>query len=119
MNRDDFIEKARALVPVLRERAAKTEAERRISDATHKDFLDAHLYRMFQPARFGGYEMDLALMVDVAMEIGRGCGSSCWGLTNIAAQGWIQGMHLPEVQEEIWGDNHAALIASASRMSGA
>ena len=113
MNRDDFIEKARALVPVLRERAAKTEAERRISDATHKDFLDAHLYRMFQPARFGGYEMDLALMVDVAMEIGRGCGSSCWGLTNIAAQGWIQGMHLPEVQEEIWGDNHAALIASA------
>jgi hypothetical protein len=41
VNRDDFIEKARALVPVLRERAAKTEAERRISDATHKDFLDS------------------------------------------------------------------------------
>lgn len=113
MDREDFIERARALVPALKERAASTEAERRMADATHQDFLDAHLYRMFQPKPYGGYEMDLALMVDVAMEIGRGCGSSCWNLTNIAVQGWIQGMHLPEVQEEVWGDNEDALIASA------
>ena len=113
MDREDFIERARALVPGLRERAADAEAARRMPDATHQEFLDAHLYRLFQPKRHGGYEMDLALMVDVAMEIGRGCGSSCWNLTNIAVQGWIHGMHLPEVQDEVWGDNPAALIASA------
>ena len=74
---------------------------------------------MFQPKKFGGYEMDLALMVDVAAETGRGCGSSTWNLTNIAVQGWIQGMHVPEVQEEIWGDNPDALIASAFPGKGA
>jgi 3-hydroxy-9,10-secoandrosta-1,3,5(10)-triene-9,17-dione monooxygenase len=113
MDREDLIEAARALVPALRERAEDTEAARRIPDTTHAAFVDAGLYRMFQPERFGGGEMDLALMVDVAMEIGRGCGSSAWNLTNIAVQGWIGGMHYPETQEELWADNPAALIASS------
>ena len=119
MNRDDFIARAQELVPALRERAATTEAERRVPDATHQAFLDAGFYRMFQPKPYGGYEMDLALMVDVAAETGRGCGSSTWNLTNIAVQGWIQGMHVPKVQEEIWGDNPDALIASAFPGKGA
>ncbi len=113
VTREDFIERARAMVPAMRERASRTEAERRIPEETHREFVEAGLYRMFQPKRFGGHEMDLALMVDVAAELGRGCGSSTWNLTNIAVQSWIQGMHKPEVQEEIWGDNPGALIASA------
>ncbi len=113
LTRDDFIERAKALVPALRERAGKAEEERRMPAETHQDCLDAELHRLFQPKKFGGYEMDLGLMVDVAAELGRGCGSSTWNLTNIAVQGWIQGMHLPEVQEEIWGDNPKALIASS------
>ena len=113
MQREDFIERARELVPALRERAAQAEAERRIPDETHREFVDSGLYRMFQPERFGGFEMDLALMVDVAFELGRGCGSSTWNLTNIAVQAWINGMHYPETQEELWGDNQAALIASS------
>ncbi len=113
VTREEFVDRASALVPALRERAATAEQDRRMSKETHKDFLAADLYRIFQPKRFGGYEMDLGLMVDVACEVGRGCGSSAWNLTNIAVQGWIQGMHLPEVQEEVWADNPKALIASS------
>lgn len=113
VTREEFVERASALVPALRARAATAEQDRRMSEETHEDFLAADLYRIFQPKRFGGYEMDLGLMVDVAAEVGRGCGSSAWNLTNIAVQGWIQGMHLPEVQEEIWADNPKALIASS------
>ena len=113
MHREDFIERARGLVPALRDRATQTEAERRVPDETHQDYLNAELYRMFQPERFGGHEMDLALMVDVGAEVGRGCGSSAWNLTNIAVQSWIGGMHNPETQEELWGDNPNALIASS------
>ena len=113
MHREDFIERARGLVPALRDRATQTEADRRVPDETHQDYLNAELYRMFQPERFGGHEMDLALMVDVGAEVGRGCGSSAWNLTNIAVQGLIGGMHNPETQEELWGDNPNALIASS------
>lgn len=113
MHREDFIQRAHDLVPALRDRAAQAEADRRLPDETYRDFMDAELYRMFQPERFGGYEMDLGLMLDVAVEIGRGCGSSVWNLTNLAVQNWIIGMHYPETQEEVWGDNPTALIASS------
>jgi 3-hydroxy-9,10-secoandrosta-1,3,5(10)-triene-9,17-dione monooxygenase len=113
MHRDDFIQRAKDLVPALRQRAAQTEADRRVPAETHQNFLDAQLYRMFQPERYGGHEMDLALMVDVAAEIGRGCGSSVWNLCNLAVQSWIAGMHYPETQEELWADNPNALIASS------
>lgn len=113
ITREDLIDRARSLVPALRERAASAEKDRRMPIETHQDLLDADLYRMFQPKRFGGHEMDLGLMVDVAAELGRGCGSSTWNLTNLAVQGWIQGMHQPDVQEEVWGDNSKALIASS------
>ena len=64
INREDLIERARQLVPALRERGEATEANRRIPDETHQALLDAGLYRMFQPKRYGGFEMDYALMVD-------------------------------------------------------
>lgn len=113
MKREDLIEQACGLIPILRERAEKTEADRRISDETHQAFLDAGFYRMFQPKRLGGLEMDLSMMVEITGEIGRGCGSSAWNLSNLAVQNWVAGMHHPETQEELWGDNPAALIASS------
>ena len=111
--REAFIESARELVPALRDRAEAAEANRRLPDETHQDFVDAGFYRLFQPGRYGGYELDFGLMIDVAAEIGRGCGSSCWIFTNLASQSWINGMHDPRAQEDLWGENDGALIASA------
>ena len=50
---------------------------------------------------------------------GRGCGSSTWLFSNIASHSWIAGMHYPETQEELWGDNPEALIASSFPAPGA
>ena len=52
-------------------------------------------------------------MVDMCAELGRGCGSSTWLFSNIASHSWIAGMHYPETQDELWGDNPEALIASS------
>jgi 3-hydroxy-9,10-secoandrosta-1,3,5(10)-triene-9,17-dione monooxygenase len=113
LTREDFVERARALVPQLREHAAAAEAARAISPATHRAMAEAGLYRLFQPKRFGGYEMDIGLMIDVAAELGRGCGSSAWIFTNLAAQSWVNGMKDRRAQEECWGDNPEALACSA------
>ncbi len=108
-----MIEHAQAMVPVLRERAYRAERDRRMPDETHREFVEAGFYRQFQPTRYGGHEMDLALMVDMCAELGRGCGSSTWLFSNIASHSWIAGMHYPETQDELWGDNPEALIASS------
>jgi 3-hydroxy-9,10-secoandrosta-1,3,5(10)-triene-9,17-dione monooxygenase len=111
--RRQLIERARELVPVLRERAAAAETNRAVPAETHAEFQDAGFYRIFQPEAFGGLEMDVGLLVDLAAELGRGCGSSAWIFTNIAVHGLINGMKDPKVQQELWGDDPRTVIASA------
>ncbi len=117
--REEFIRRAREIAPALRERAAAAEAERRISDETHRAFVDAGFYRILQPRRHGGHETDLGLMVDIAAELGRGCGSSCWIFTNVAMQALVNGMKDPRAQQEVWGDDTNALTASANKSAEA
>ena len=74
------------MVPVLRERAFKAERDRLIPVDTHRAFQEAGFYKLFQPARYGGYEMPIGMMVEVASELGRGCGASTWIFTNLAVQ---------------------------------
>ena len=116
--REQILERARTMVPVLRERAFKAERDRLIPVDTHRAFQEAGFYKLFQPARYGGYEMPIGMMVEVASELGRGCGSSTWIFTNLAVQNWIIGMHHPQAQEDVWGMNRDALAASSFPTQG-
>lgn len=117
-SREEVLERAQALVPLLRDRALKAEKDRGIFPETHQAFEKAEFYKLFQPARYGGFEMPIRMLVEVAGEIGRGCGSSAWIFTNLATQNWIIGMHRPEAQEEVWGANPRALCASSFPTQG-
>jgi 3-hydroxy-9,10-secoandrosta-1,3,5(10)-triene-9,17-dione monooxygenase len=108
-----LVETARGLAPALRERSARAEADRRMPDETHRAFMEAGLYRIFQPIRFGGLELDYPAIVDVAAELGRGCGSSAWIFTNLTQPGIINGMKDPRAQDELWADNPETLCATA------
>lgn len=110
---DELRERAEALVPVLRERAAKTEALRRIPDETIADLHRSGLFRMMQPARVGGSELPYNAIVEIAGIIGRGCGSTAWVLNNLASHAWMIGYWPKEAQDEIWGPSPDALIGSA------
>jgi len=110
----DLVERAEALVPRLRERAATAEALRRLPDETAQEFQEAGLFKVFQPARYGGFELDYGrTQVELCHVLGQGCGSSAWVQCVLACHAWAAGMFAPEVQEAIWGDNQDALIASS------
>ena len=111
-NREELIERAKELVPTLRERAAKAEELRRLPDETVRDFHDTGLFRMLQPARFGGAEMDYGILIDIDAQIGRACGSSAWVLANLASHHWMLAMWPEQAQHEVWGQSPDALIAS-------
>ena len=44
-----MLERARAMIPVLRQRANDCEALRRVPDETVRDFLEAGFFRIIQP----------------------------------------------------------------------
>ena len=75
---EQLVQRARDMTPVLRERQEECESIGRLPDRSSQDFVDAGFYRILQPRRFGGYELDLPTFSRVAIEIARGCSSSGW-----------------------------------------
>src|ERR1700693_690035 len=109
----ELLARAEALVPVLRERAARAEELRRIPDETIEDLHRTGLSRILQPKRVGGSELPFRSIVELVSVIGRGCGSTAWVLANLAAHHWLLGMWAPQAQDEIWGQSPDNLIGSA------
>ena len=106
-------EKAEALLPRLRERAARCEELRRLPDETLRDFHDAKLFRIHQPKRVGGAELEFAAVVTYGALFARACASTAWNWVNFAAHHMMLGMFPPQAQDEIWGASRDALIASS------
>ncbi|MCP1750366.1 3-hydroxy-9,10-secoandrosta-1,3,5(10)-triene-9,17-dione monooxygenase [Bradyrhizobium elkanii] len=108
-----MVARAKALVPALRERASRTEELRRLPPETERDLLDSGLFRILQPKRVGGSELDYVALVDCADALGQGDASVSWNFANLASHHWMLGMFAPEAQSAVWGEDPDALIASS------
>ena len=108
-----MIAKARSLVPQLRERAARTEELRHLPPETERDLHDAGLFRMLQPKRIGGAELDYVALIDCAELLGRADASVAWNLANLASHHWMLGMFEQRAQDLVWGGDPDVLIASS------
>src|SRR5881275_1713912 len=71
----ELLQRAEALVPVLRERAGKAEELRRLPDETIEDLHRSGLFRILQPRRVGGSELPFRSIVELGSVISRGDGS--------------------------------------------
>lgn len=108
-----MIAQAGALVPRLRERAARTEELRRLPPETERDLHEAGLFRILQPKRVGGAELDYVALIDCAERLGQADASVAWNLANLASHHWMLGMFAVEAQDLVWGRDPDALIASS------
>jgi len=105
--------KAEALLPVLKERAARCEELRRLPEETLRDFHDTGLFRFQQPRRVGGSELEFVAIVHFGALLARACASSAWNFINFAAHHHMLGMFPPKAQDEIWNASPDSLIASS------
>jgi len=105
--------RAEALLPTLRERAARCEELRRLPDETLRDFHAAQLFRIHQPKRVGGAELEFAAVVTFGALLARACASSAWNWVNFTAHHMMLGMFPPKAQDEVWNASRDALIASS------
>jgi 3-hydroxy-9,10-secoandrosta-1,3,5(10)-triene-9,17-dione monooxygenase len=105
--------RAESLLPALKERAARCEELRRLPDETLRDFHDAQLFRIHQPKRVGGAELEFAAVVTFGALFSRVCASTAWNWVNFAAHHMMLGMFPRKAQDEIWGQSRDALIASS------
>jgi 3-hydroxy-9,10-secoandrosta-1,3,5(10)-triene-9,17-dione monooxygenase len=108
-----MVARAKALIPSLLDRATRTEDLRRLPPETERDLHDAGLFRVVQPKRVGGSELDYVALVDCADMLGRGDASVAWNFANLASHHWMLAMFDPRAQDEVWGRDPDALIASS------
>ena len=108
----EAIERARALVPVLRSRAAAAEAARTVPAETLADLHASGLLRALQPKRWGGMEFDFIAYVDIPLELARGCASTGWNMGNLLIHHWLLALYDERAQAEVWGTDPQAMIAS-------
>lgn len=118
LTHDEAVERARALAPALRERAAQTEASRQLPDDSLRDLLDAGLFRLLQPARFGGAELDMHTFLELGTELGRGDASTAWVWTVLEGHYWFMGLFPEQAQRDVWGERPETFIATAVAPAG-
>ncbi len=108
-----MVSRARALIPRLRDRASKTEQLRRLPPETERDLHESGLFRIVQPKRVGGSELDYVALVDCADAIGQADASAAWNFANLASHHWMLAMFDKRAQDIVWGKDPNALIASS------
>jgi alkylation response protein AidB-like acyl-CoA dehydrogenase len=91
----ELVARARALQPLLREHAAKTDADRRVATECMDALGEAGLFKVCVPKRYGGYETTLRTMLDVSAAVAEGDGSAGWvlALTNVCH--WLTALFPP------------------------
>jgi 3-hydroxy-9,10-secoandrosta-1,3,5(10)-triene-9,17-dione monooxygenase len=115
---NDLVYRARELVPVLAARAAEADALRRVPDQTIADFQEAGFFRMLQPERWGGLEVDPGTFFNVQMMIASACPSSAWVLGVVGVHSWQLALFAERAQAEVWGDDRSTLISSSYAPTG-
>src|ERR1700689_3770026 len=116
---EELVARARALAPILRERAVRADRDRHIPQASVDEFIEAGLIHTLQPKRWGGYEHDHEVAFDIAVGTGKStCGSSAWCLNYLADHACILALFPEEAQHDVWSRDTAACIATSAAPTG-
>lgn len=106
-------QRARELVPVLRERAPLAAKNGLLAEETIRDFQEAGFFRILQPARWEGYELEPKDFFEVQMTLAEGCMSSAWVLGVVAIHNWQLALFDDRAAQDVWGQDSSVLISSS------
>jgi 3-hydroxy-9,10-secoandrosta-1,3,5(10)-triene-9,17-dione monooxygenase len=106
------------LLPVLRERAQETEDRRSLPPESVKELEEAGVFRLLQPARWGGYEADPVDFFRVIRAISSACGSTGWVCSVVSVHNWQLGLFPDQAQRDIWGEDTSARASSSYAPTG-
>lgn len=115
---DELIERARALLPAIRKRAARTHEEGNVPAETIDELRQAGLFRIVRPIRYGGYEMHPSVLYDVQMVLAEACMSTAWVQGLLAVHDFQLALFDDRAQAEVWNADPDALISSTYQPVG-
>ena len=86
---DGLVERVRALAPLIASTSFDAELQRRPLDEVIDALKATGVFRAFVPARYGGYEIDLATYVDIGLAVSQADPSMGWVTTFYMDHNWL------------------------------
>ncbi|MFM9852255.1 MAG: acyl-CoA dehydrogenase family protein [Sphingomonadaceae bacterium] len=115
---DELVARARAMIPVLKARAKGCTAARNVPAETIAEMQEAGFFRIVQPKRFGGYEMNPNVFFDVQKLIAEGCMSTGWLYGVLGCHPYELALFHDKAQQEVWGEDSSMLVSSTYQPVG-
>jgi 3-hydroxy-9,10-secoandrosta-1,3,5(10)-triene-9,17-dione monooxygenase len=115
---EELVRRARALVPKLAARWDQADRDCKVAEETVAEMRAAGLFRVLQPRRYGGYEMDPQVFYRIQMTLAEGCMSTAWIYGVIAVHAWQLALYDDRAQRDVWGEDAGTLISSSYMPKG-
>jgi 3-hydroxy-9,10-secoandrosta-1,3,5(10)-triene-9,17-dione monooxygenase len=116
-SRQNLLDRARALIPLLAQRATETSDARRIPEKTIADFWEAGLFHLLKPKKFDGPEVRADTVFEIAAILARGDGSAAWVWNLLGMHDLFVALLPLEAQQEYWAKDRT-LGASSFAANG-
>jgi alkylation response protein AidB-like acyl-CoA dehydrogenase len=114
----ELLERARSIGALARESAIDTERQRHVSAELIGKMREAELFRVMQPARFGGFEYGYDVFVELVAAVAAGDGSTGWVYSLGAVHPWLIACYPEEAQQEVWTQDRDAIAAVSYAPTG-
>jgi 3-hydroxy-9,10-secoandrosta-1,3,5(10)-triene-9,17-dione monooxygenase len=114
----EIVARARAMIPALAQRSLEGRRQRRIPDETIADMQHAGFFRVLQPKRWGGYEMELNTFYEIQLALAEGDMSTAWIYGVSGVHPWFMALLDDRAAQEVWRSDTSALICSSLMPAG-
>jgi len=99
----DIVDRARAIVPRLREGQAESDRLARVPPALVEELEEAGFLSMTTPRAYGGLQTSLSKWMEVNAELGRGDGGVAWAVALVNTGNWTVATAFPRaVADEVF-----------------
>jgi 3-hydroxy-9,10-secoandrosta-1,3,5(10)-triene-9,17-dione monooxygenase len=115
---ETLIARAGAMIPVLKSRAARTTAERCVPTETIAEMQEAGFFRILQPKRWGGYEMNPNVFFEIQKRLAEGCMSTGWVYGVVGGHPYEIALFHHQAQADVWGEDDSILVSSSYQPVG-
>lgn len=116
-SREEAVEAAKAVRPMLSEKAIATERNRSALPEVIEAMTDAGLFGVMTPKRWGGSELGFETMLAVQIQLASACSSTGWVYGVLAGHTWLAALFSEQAQADVFA-NPRSLVASLIRLGG-
>jgi 3-hydroxy-9,10-secoandrosta-1,3,5(10)-triene-9,17-dione monooxygenase len=113
VSKQEILQRARTLAPLLAERAAAAEEARRISPQSAQDMLDAGFARILLPKQIGGYGLGFDAWYEVTRELSKADASHGWCAGLIIHHAHLIAQFPQAGQKTLWTDGLDVPVAAS------